>query len=145
MPNFNSREVARKICTDILKLDGVAPTDRAEQILDSALLAAHPEAGELAEQIMSYDISGEDAGVLFAAALETAKREGEPKWISVGDKLPPQNEAVLVMNVNGTSLDEREPVVGLLDDKDWFKAWSSEKLIVTHWVPLPELPKEPHP
>ncbi len=64
----------------------------------------------------------------------------QPKWISVEERLPPRGNAVLVFvnNQNGAW-----PCV---TTDAWDGAWidnaDSEWHIVTHWMPLPEPPKE---
>lgn len=101
MPNFNSREVAKKLST-LLNLHAyMSPGDnliaKAAAILDSALLAAHPEAERLEYDIFTsyykrkiipkenanYNfykngelfLAEKDVEPLLSAALESAKRE----------------------------------------------------------------------
>jgi hypothetical protein len=62
------------------------------------------------------------------------------KWIPVTERLPEKGEFVLVFTV--------DRIVGeAVLDKDWQFYWSNtdeyaEPLFVTHWMPLPEPPKE---
>ena len=54
------------------------------------------------------------------------------KWISVKDELPKPYKYALVY------FDEHIEVDFMLDDRDWFNFFGA----VTHWMPLPEPPKE---
>lgn len=68
-------------------------------------------------------------------------------WISVKDRLPEENEEVLVFGniLNAPKLlGVRYRVLG---DQDWKYSWQGDGYIykqdyVTHWMPLPEPPKE---
>ena len=71
-------------------------------------------------------------------------------WISVKDRLPPYNKPVLVYR----------PTLGIKiyvatyegfwgdDDDEWYEHWDANgmnargKVVVTHWMPMPEPPKE---
>ena len=58
-------------------------------------------------------------------------------WISVEDKLPHKNERVIVTCVNYTNhMDEHVSVSTYFGNN----RWSGHKK-VTHWMPLPELPR----
>ncbi len=72
------------------------------------------------------------------------------EWISVKDRLPAVNQFVLVAITNCY-----EPVIGCLEEHKLkhanvasFFIWESPMLTsidwhtVTHWMPLPEMPKE---
>ena len=67
------------------------------------------------------------------------KKDAIPKWIPVSERLPKYNTFVIVF---------AEGIVGeaVLDDADyWYWAGSDEyasQINVTHWMPLPEPPKE---
>lgn len=60
-----------------------------------------------------------------------------PKWISVEERLPENDDDVLIITEFGTSM-------GYYDIyRDyWLDYVNSESNIVTHWMPLPEGPKE---
>ena len=65
--------------------------------------------------------------------------EATPRWISVKDERKPKvGEEVLVVIFNGheTYIDTDF----LVSDREWYI--ESEKRKVTHWMPLPEPPKE---
>ena len=67
-------------------------------------------------------------------------------WISVEDRLPEKYEEVLVFALYGRSW---RPMIGWLgdffEDKEWHVLTSQGEFCpsdVTHWMPLPEPPKE---
>jgi len=70
-------------------------------------------------------------------------------WISVKDRLPKEDVAVLVY---GQVLNDPPDVIGVRrrynGDQDWKHTWESEDGFiyreddVTHWMPLPEPPKD---
>ena len=65
-----------------------------------------------------------------------------PKWIPVSEKLPEEYVNVLVFL---RSLDWNSiyySIDHLMEDGQWWKASTSWKHEVTHWMPLPEPPKE---
>ena len=86
-----------------------------------------------------------------------------PKWISVKDRLPPDLEEVLILVKETEFYGQYKEFsksyfcqyIGCVDDGDWFTVWChghryikdtakepySDKLEVTHWMPLPEPPK----
>lgn len=70
------------------------------------------------------------------------------EWISVKDRLPEKYISVLITDVNGITADDREPEKAHLDkDGKWywvniFKYSEYKEIEVTHWMPLPEPPKE---
>lgn len=61
------------------------------------------------------------------------------EWISVEDELPEKWRYVLALN----EYDEEslEPCVAYIDDKGWI-AGGIVGCKITHWIPLPELPKQ---
>ena len=60
-----------------------------------------------------------------------------PKWISVKEKLPPEDESVLIYTIMGMCVAAR------WDDRFFVsKTASFVKYDVTHWMPLPEPPKD---
>lgn len=70
-----------------------------------------------------------------------------PRWISVEDRLPKEEGLVLVI-ANGKPMDNITLVdayeLGEYTDEGWIiDAWPGwEDAQVTHWMPLPEPPKE---
>lgn len=65
-------------------------------------------------------------------------------WKRVEEELPEYFNSVLCCNMNGISLDEQDPVIGVLnDDGVWTEPWHPwAELTVTHWQYLPDLPEE---
>lgn len=66
-------------------------------------------------------------------ALAQAKAQAVPEWISVKDKLPPENILVLGMSQTPRNIFNIYNVMAL----DEF-----EEADVTHWMPLPDAPQE---
>ncbi len=88
-----------------------------------------------------------DVGVLFglfafAIGIVTHRITGgrASGWVSVQDRLPEPDEQVLFLTGSG------ETIAGysVLEDGDWWQArhssWGTSA--VTHWQPLPSVPKE---
>lgn len=64
------------------------------------------------------------------------------EWISVEERLPPNEEEVLAFcdGAAGSFL-----IIGMYDEimDAWTETWSHDYLYsVTHWMPLPEPPRE---
>ena len=81
-------------------------------------------------------------------AENAALREKVPQWISVEDRLPELGVPVLV-NYIGT--DELPSADGVVVWTDWGALWwegsladseSEVTVPITHWMPLPPVPKE---
>ena len=86
------------------------------------------------------------------------------KWISVKDRLPPDLEEVLILVKETEFYGQYKEFskyyfcqyIGCVDDGEWYTVWCNghryikdtakepyaDKLEVTHWMPLPEPPKE---
>ena len=60
----------------------------------------------------------------------------EMEWISVNDRLPERMQPVIVCRDNG------KVEQGYRDVGDWWKVYGTRTKKVTHWMPLPEPPKE---
>lgn len=70
--------------------------------------------------------------------LAAEKGEKKPEWISVKDRLPEKDIAVLACIDKGQY---RTPMISCVSYYgEWITLKKTEK--VTHWMPLPELPKE---
>lgn len=82
-------------------------------------------------------------------ALAALREQEQSKWISVKERLPELEKEVLICDLN----DERDEglymdVWSLEDDEDGGVVWADKNGAwyslddVTHWMPLPEPPKE---
>ena len=59
------------------------------------------------------------------------------EWIPVSERLPEDNKKVLVLLVS------KIEVIAILRNNVWLVSWNHVTLNhVTHWMPLPEPPKE---
>ena len=71
-----------------------------------------------------------------------------PKWISVEERLPEYKTAVLGYGLRYRKYPDTDPfpdvhvVYSRGEDEGWFTFWNNEYVAVTHWMPLPESPKE---
>ena len=69
-----------------------------------------------------------------------------PRWISVEERLPEDCKHVLVFMrrnvVPGWSVDYWHIDTDWLDDGNWSKNPTGGYFNITHWMPLPEPPKE---
>lgn len=80
----------------------------------------------------------------IAALRSLAKGIGtnDGGWIRVEDRLPERFEPVLVCREkNGSTYVEQ----GYKDVGEWWKVYGTRTKQVTHWMPLPEPPKEETP
>ena len=59
-----------------------------------------------------------------------------PVWIPVTERLPKKYESVFTFSKYGMQIDE---YIGNYDGEDYFARYTKN---VTHWMPLPEPPKE---
>lgn len=90
-----------------------------------------------------------DCKALGEARKRIAELEAQvPKWISVEERLPEMSDIVLVI-ANGKPREHITLINAFLIASYWgeegwiadgFEGW--DKLAVTHWMPLPEGPKE---
>ena len=106
-----------------------------------------------------FDSMGENA-LAYIKQLEAQV----PKWISVEERLPDDLEEVLILVKETEFYGQYKEFsksyfcqyIGCVDDGEWFTVWChghryikdtakepcADKLEVTHWMPLPEPPKE---
>ena len=62
------------------------------------------------------------------------------EWISVEDRLPDTFEPVIVCRKKGKA--ERKVEQGHRELNDWWYVYGTRTKNVTHWMPMPEPPKE---
>ena len=94
---------------------GVTPEDMNRAFNEEAIL-------KLAGQVLGVEPS--------------SLRETRPRWISVADRLPEKGVPVIVCREGG------KVEQGAKDVMDWWRVYGTRTKRVTHWMPLPEPPKE---
>lgn len=79
-----------------------------------------------------------EAGNLYRDALAyiTQLEARGPKWISVNDRLPEDDDDVLIL-IYGKVIG-----VGYRINGKWKSLAKAKAPVVTHWMSLPEMPKE---
>ena len=79
-----------------------------------------------------YDVADHliDNGVTFGKDTNVPT-----KWIPVTERLPEKNTSVITATDNGI-------VFQCLYAYDGWDLWEGNEVNITHWMPLPELPKE---
>jgi len=73
-----------------------------------------------------------------------AELEAAQRWIPVSERLPEDGETVFVIIYDGFERFENGNEVArltYLGNGNWW-SWESERYVVTHWMPLPELPND---
>ena len=66
----------------------------------------------------------------------------QPRWIPVTERLPEEYVNVLCHLRSLDRQSEYYSIDHLMEDGQWWKAANSWRFEVTHWMPLPEPPKE---
>lgn len=62
------------------------------------------------------------------------------KWVRCEDMLPSNNDDVLIVAVDNGDTEIR---IGFCNNDCWYSYTDNDKLAkVTHWMPLPDLPKD---
>lgn len=93
---------------------------------------------EMAQSNAKRMTCDKDMQVAFADALRRGAEwsDAHPHWISVEDELP--KDGAYVVTINKVGLKE----VRHFYHGKWFSNFGNEYGDVTHWMPLPELPKK---
>lgn len=100
----------------------------------------------------------------FYEGYKIGFESAQPKWISVEERLPDDLEEVLILVKETEFYGQYKEFsksyfcqyIGCVDDGEWFTVWChghryikntakepyADKFEVTHWMPLPEPPKE---
>lgn len=84
----------------------------------------------------------EDNKFRYESGFVAGFAAAQPKWVSVDERLPENNDDVLVRYVHSNG--KRYYTVGnYLSALDtWFTDIENDVVIITHWMPLPEPPEE---
>lgn len=84
------------------------------------------------DNAIGYNMAADEAHDFPVADVQPVNQ-----WISVKEKLPPEDESVLIYTIMGMCVAAR------WDDRFFVsKTASFVKYDVTHWMPLPEPPKD---
>lgn len=89
------------------------------------------------------ELNSSSFGMITSSVLNKAERaisempaaDVQPvnHWISVKDRMPPEDEAVLAWNKEGF------PMIDVWSGKMWGCAWTVDE--ISHWMTLPEPPE----
>jgi len=127
-------------------LAGMEKQKRAYDVMQSA-----PDSGTITDIVtllrgLSFATNSPDAHESASllhycvnhAADEIEQMRGERRWIPVQERLPEQNEPVLIY----TEMIGRH-VASIDEEGEWFCDYGGEWLFpnVTHWMPLPQPPE----
>ena len=86
---------------------------------------------------VSHDIFSEPVKTYAKLAIEALKKENGvtvQEWISVNDRLPEQGEEAICIAADG------DMMIGKYTEWGWMFPCYFEEL--THWMPIPQPPKE---
>ena len=88
---------------------------------------------------LSMKLHGDEAAIAgMKREIERMVVADKPRWIPISERLPKEeDEEVLVVAVNSFDKDDRWTAIDWLYCGTW-----QQHTIVTHWMPLPEPPKE---
>ena len=123
------------------------------ECLDKMQFFGGQRAGRELRMDKPYDVQEKDLES-FNRDIETVRaciqqlEAQAPKWISVEERLPEAKLCVLGYGVRSRAYNEPDPFAGVHDvytrgeDEGWLTYWNRESVDVTHWMPLPEPPKE---
>lgn len=147
----------RRIGFEAIVLSALDTAERERDALAAYLAEPEPDAEAIAERIEQElcGIEGEPGhesvvlDIPEAAALIEGYGRRVPQWISVKERLPEDDDPIVVTNnikswkghywlVRGIRLDPNKPDIKYGE----YCAWNSFNKIwgVTHWMPLPEPP-----
>ncbi len=81
-------------------------------------------------------MESKDAAMMLLQGISQALNTSRNRWIRVEDELPDKNVPVLVWEKQGFAYIDR------LEAECAWQIASTHHAIITHWMPLPEPPKE---
>lgn len=96
---------------------------------------------ELVQRLAAYEDTGlEPQEIQALAAASDSPDEAAAGWISVEDKLPPLGQMVIVYREYAWGDVKVEQ--GCRDLNGWWRVYGTRTKRITHWMPLPQPPKE---
>lgn len=103
-----------------------------------------PETKEnLVQRLAAYEDTGLEPQEVQALADASRRLNGAAAgWISVQDKLPPLGQMVIVYREYAWGDVKVEQ--GCRDLNGWWRVYGTRTKRITHWMPLPQPPKENH-
>lgn len=103
-----------------------------------------PETKEnLVQRLAAYEDTGLEPQEVQALADASRRLNGAAAgWISVQDKLPPLGQTVIVYREY--TWGEVKVEQGCRDLNGWWRMYGTRTKRITHWMPLPQPPKENH-
>ena len=102
----------------------------------------NPETKEsLVQRLAAYEDTGlEPQEIEALAGTSSRPDEASNSWISVQDKLPPLGQPVIVYREYAWG--EAKVEQGCRDLGGWWRVYGTRTKRITHWMPLPQPPKE---
>lgn len=135
--------------------------DQSEDYCGPAIdrLAAYEDTGllpqEVSAKVMWADTAAKalsnifgDVGVFDLSKLNDINKSAEQSWIPVTERLPeliPCNAGTAYSEAVIVWTDGRKAMIAVWDGIDFLCAasyWEAEGESITHWMPLPEVPKD---
>ena len=107
--------------------------------IDEAIRILDPETSKEALLPYAYD-SHQRRKVVDEACRVAVDELRKRQWISVEDRLPENNNTVIVSDGNAVDLGFYDPVVGTWWSKQTLAAYCLD--YIEYWQPMPEPPKE---
>lgn len=110
--------------------------------LSDDLMEAADELEKAREIVVLWDMYGGSEGI-----TDAFERAEKARWITVEERLPEPGKKVLAFWKNGsvTAIDFAYFMDGSMGERWRYKNWVAPPDAITHWMPLPEAPKEDKP
>lgn len=101
---------------------------------------------ELRERVAASEVTIKRQSDIIQAKDRDLQRaiDAKPQWIPVTERLPDMHVEVLVCTEDYGKTELGFATVAVFDGTAWLEAWERKTYLtaVTHWMPLPEPPKE---